>query len=347
MSFTRRRLARGLCFAVILCFGICMIAGDAVLADTNLVNKQSWVVDGTDDTNANAANISMSVNGHAMGSFSKLMLSYDVGGSGVVAVCTMTEIGEIRMALPPPGEFGGSFFLTSYWDCNAGFVPGMTITDLDIREKGGKKGLLEFKGKISNLVSMASKGFTMTFLPPQTDAFRAELSYSLFATTDFCVDQATHTNSDDFQVARMTSNYISPDVQQNDETRFVKIIRKACFVYGCVTKTKTYCTNVVNQDEFLINDPPRLGGGTVWLAHTQPLPQETPSLLLRLNSPGHSRTRPQGLVTASADPTAQNVSFWADWIDAQASYRNKRRIGKFKYTLEVDSPKQLSCDVQD
>src|ERR1017187_5785799 len=135
MSFTRRRLARGLCFAVILWFGICMIAGDAVLADTNLVNKQSDLVDGTDDTNANAANISMSVNGHAMGSFSKLMLSYDVGGSGVVAVCTMTGAGEIRMALPPPGEFGGSFFLTSYWDCNAGFVPGMTITDLDRSEE--------------------------------------------------------------------------------------------------------------------------------------------------------------------------------------------------------------------
>ena len=323
-----------------------MVAGREVLADTNLVDKASWVVDGTDDTNANAASIAMSVNGHATGSFSKLVLSYDVGGSGVVTVCTITGAGEIRMALPPPGQFGGSFFLTSYWDCNAGFIPGMTITDLDIREKGGKKGLLEFKGKISNLVSMASKDFTMTLLPPQTDSFRAELKYSLFATTDFCVDQATHTNSDDFQVARMTSNYVSPDVQQNDETRFVKIISKTCFFYGCVTKTKTFCTNLVNQDEFVIEDPPRLGGGTVWLVHTQPLPQATPSLLVRFSSPGKSRLRPQGLVAASVDPNTPNVAFWADWIDAQASYRNKKRVGKFKYTLEVDSPKALSCDFQ-
>ena len=323
-----------------------MVAGREVRADTNLVDKESWVVDGTDDTNANAASITMSVNGHAMGSFSKLLVSSDVGGSGVVAVCTITGAGEIRMALPPPGEFGGSFFLTSYWDCNAGFIPGMTITDLDIREKGGKKALLEFKGKISNLVSMAAKDFTMTLLPPQTDSFRAELKYSLFATSDFCVDQATHTNSDDFQVARMASNYVSPSIQQNDDTRFVKIISKTCFFYGCITKTKTFCTNLVNQDEFVINDPPRLGGGTVWLVHTQPLPQATPSLLLRFSSPGKSRLRPQGLVTSSADPSAQNVSFWGDWIDAKASYRNKKRVGKFRYTLEVDSPQALSCDFQ-
>ena len=324
-----------------------MVVSPNALADTNLVDKLSWVVDGSDDTGPNATNIAISVQGHAVGSFSKLVISYNVGGTGVVTVCTITGAGEIRLALPPPGQFGGSFFLTSYWDCDAGFVPTMTITELDIREKGGKKGLLEFKGKISNLVSMAAKDFTMTLLPPQLDTFRAELKYSLHAISDFCIDQTTHTNQDDFQVARMAANFVDSGTQQNDEVRFVKITSKTCFFYGCITKTKTYCTNLVNQDGFVIDRPPRLGGGTVWLLHTQALPQETPTLVGRFSSPSRGRLRPQGYVTASADPNAQNVDFWVNWIDAKASYRNKKRIGKFSYTLEVDSPKALSCDVQD
>ena len=347
MPFINRRLTRGFRFAAVIFLGLGMVASHRVLADTNLLTKADWVVDGTDDTGTNAASINMSVNGNAMGAFSELAVSFNVGGTGIVKVCTITGAGEIRLALPPPGQFGGSFYTTGYWDCEAGFIPTMTITELNIREKGGKKELLEFKGKISNLVSMAAKDFTMTLLPPQTNSFRAELSYSLYAISDFCIDQTNHTNKDDFQVARMAANFVDTGTQQNDEVRFVKITSKTCFYYGCITKTKTYCTNLVNQGGFVIDNPPRLGGGTVWLLHTQPLPQETPTLIGRFSSPSRGRLRPQGYVTASADPSVQNVGFWVDWIDAKASYRNKKRIGKFCYTLEVDSPRALSCDVED
>ncbi len=347
MSFIDRRLTRGFRFAAVIFLGLGMVASRKALADINLLTKGDWVVDGTDDTGTNPASINMSVNGDAVGAFSELAVSFNVGGTGVVTVCTIKGNGEIRLALPPPGQFGGSFYTTGYWDCDAGFIPTMTITELNIRGKGGKKQLLEFKGKISNLVSMAAKDFTMTLLPPQSDTFRAELKYSLYAISDFCIDQTNHTNKDDFQVARMAANFVDSGVQQNDEVRFMKVTSKTCFFYGCVSTKKSFCTNLVNQSGFVIDTPPRLGGGTVWLLHTQPLPQETPTLIARFSAPSAGRLRPQGYVTASADPSAQNVEFWADWIDVKASYRNKKRVGKFRYTLEVDSPQALSCDVQD
>lgn len=90
MSFIGR-LSRGIHYAAVMfCLGIGMIISGTALADTNLVNKQSWVIDGSDDTGANPTNIAVSVQGQAMGSFSELVVSYDVGGTGVVTVCKIT-----------------------------------------------------------------------------------------------------------------------------------------------------------------------------------------------------------------------------------------------------------------
>jgi hypothetical protein len=152
-----------------LFFGICAIAAQSAFADTNLVNNGFWVIDGTDDTGPNPTNITLSVNGHPVGSFSELVLFYNVGGSGVVAVCTIKGSGGIRLSLPPPGVFGGTFYTTSYEDCNEGLVPPMSILQLDIRTRPGKRGDAQLKGKISNFTSMEAKDFTMKFSPPDTD----------------------------------------------------------------------------------------------------------------------------------------------------------------------------------
>src|SRR6266853_136568 len=159
---------RCLCYTVLL--GICAIMCESAMADTNLVDNGFWVIDGTDDTGTNPTNITLSVDGHPVSSFSELILSYNVGGSGVVTVCTIKGSGGIRLSLPPPGEFGGTFFTTGYQDCDEGLIPTMSITDLDIRAKKGKNGDVQFKGKISNFTSMEAKDFTMTFSPPDVDS---------------------------------------------------------------------------------------------------------------------------------------------------------------------------------
>jgi hypothetical protein len=289
----------------------------------------------------------MLVNGRAAGSFSELLISYDVGDTGVVAVATIKGTGEISMALPPPGVFGGSFFTTGYWDCNAGFIPSVSITELDVRERGGRVKELYLRGKASNFVSMSARDFTMTIYPPTLDSFRANVSYTLIATTNFCVDQVTHTNQDDFEVVRMASNYVSTNVNENDETRYIKQTAHDCYVYFCTTRTKAFCNTLTNADGFVIDDPPRLGQSTVNFVHTQDLSAETPTLTVHLISPPSGRIMPQCYLTPSTDPTAQNVNFWGNWINARPEYRNRQRVGRFSYTLEVDSPRAMACDFTD
>ena len=347
MFYTHRHLQKSFHFAAIILLGIGAVASRQAFADTNLVDKDAWVIDGTDDTGPTPGNITMSVKGQAAGAFSELAISYDVVGTGVVTVCTIKGSGEIRLSLPPPGEFGGSFFTTGYWDCDEGFVPTMSITELDIRFKGGKHKRVQLKGKISNGTSMAAKDFTMTLYPPQSDSMRADVRYKLIATRDFCVDQTTHTNQDDFPGVRMAANFLSASEQDNDQARYIKTVGKDCFFVGCITRKKSFCNDLVNEDGFIItNTPPRLGNSTIWLVHTQPSPRNTPTLRVKFRSPVRGRFRPQGFVTASADPTEQNVSFWGNWIDAKPQYRDRHKVGKFYYTLEVIPAEALTCDVE-
>ena len=145
---------------VVALLGIGALTGRAAFADTNVVSEKSWVIDGTDDLATNASSMTVSLKGHAVGAFTELAFSYNIEGTNVVPVCVIKGSGEIQMALPY-GPFGGSFFLTGYWDCNAGYVPTMAISDLDIRLKGGKAPMVLLKGKISNGVSMAAKDFQL------------------------------------------------------------------------------------------------------------------------------------------------------------------------------------------
>ena len=347
MSHTHRHLRKGLHFAVIFGLGICAVAGRQAFADTNLVDKDEWVIVGTDDAGPSPSDITMSVKGRPAGAFSELAVSYDVGGTGAVTVATIKGNGEIRFSLPPPGEFGGSFFTTGYWDCDEGFIPTMSITNLDVQLKGGKHARVQFKGRISNGTSMAAKDFTLVLFPPKSDSVRADVRYKLVATRDFCIDQTAHTNSADFPAVRLAANFLSASEQENDQTRYVKVVSKTCFFFGCITRKKTFCNDLVDQDGFIItNTPPRLGNNSIWLVHTQPSPRNTPTLRARFLTPAPGRFRPQGSVVASSDPTQQNVSFWANWIDAKAQYRNKHRIGNFHYLVEVAPPDALPCDVE-
>ena len=333
---------RGFGFAVLL--GMGAVLNQAALADTNLVDNGTWVVDGTDDTGPNPTNITLTVNGDAVGPFSELAFSYNVGGSGVVAVCTITGSGAIRLSLPPPGLFGGTFYLATYEDCDLGLLPPMAITELEIRTKKGKKDSLEMKGKLSNFSSMESKDFELTFDTPDVDSVSAEVQYSLTATRDICISQTNHDAADDFHAVSMAANYISPSVQENDLARFIRITNKTCFFYGCVITKKSLCESLVNTNGYLVNAPRVLGNPNIILAHTQPVPTNTPTLMVAFRQPSRGVIKTQGFVNETVDPADQNVVVWGDWVKAKDEYKNKRKIGKFRYTLSVSPPQTFSCD---
>ena len=344
MSFVSLGSYRSLCLAAVILLGFCTIAERNTFADTNLVDNGFWVIDGTDDTGPNPTNITLSVDGHPVSSFSELILSYNVGGSGVVAVCTIKGSGAIRLSLPPPGVFGGTFFTTGYEDCDEGLIPTMSIVELDIRTRNGKHGIAQLKGRISNFTSMEAKDFTMKFSPPDSDSTSVDVSYSLFATRDVCINQTNHALADDFHAVGMAANYLSPDVHENDLARYVRITSKTCFFYGCVVHKKSLCETLVNTNGFLIGVPRVLGNTTLLLVHTQPVPQNTPTLIVQFHSPSRGVIKPQGFVNESADPMEQNISLWGDWVTARAQYRDRRRIGRFRYTLSVVPPRVYSCD---
>jgi hypothetical protein len=341
MNRSFRSFCRG---GVIALVGIGALTGRATVADTILVNQKFWVVDGTDDSATNASSITVTVDGQAMGAFTELAFSYNIDGTNVVPVGVVKGSGEIQMAVPY-GPFGGSFFLTGYWDCDAGYVPTMTIGNLDIRLKGGKTPVVEMKGQISNQVSMSAKDFELIMLVPKPQLMEAELSYTLTATTNFCIDEIVHTNQDNFQVVRMASNYLSPETNENDVARFVKVTSHMCELEFCQTTRKSFCYALTNADSLVItNKPPGLGGNTIWLMNNGLANSTAPTLAVKFMNPSSGQLRPQGLESASSDPTAENVSFWGNWRDVNGTYRAKKKVTKVRYMLEVSTPEALSCD---
>jgi hypothetical protein len=192
---------------------------------------------------------------------------------------------------------------------------------------------------------MAAKDFELKVLVPKARLMEAELSYTLTATTNFCVDKFTHTNDDNFEVARMASNYLSPDVNENDGARFVKVTSHFCVLEFCFTTKKSFCYALADEDRLLItNKPPKLGGNTIWLMNNGNSPTNTPTLAVKFMSPSSGQLRPQGLESATVDPTAENVSYWGNWAEVKGMYRAKKKVAKVRYMLEVSTPGTLSCD---
>jgi hypothetical protein len=211
--------------------------------------------------------------------------------------------------------------------------------------KGGKAPALVLKGKISNGVSMAAKDFELMMLVPQPQLMEAELSYTLTATTNFCVDDIIHTNRDNFELARMASNYLSPETNEDDIVRFVKVTSHTCVLEYCETTRKSFCYALTDEDRFVItNGTPGLGGNTIWLMNDGTVNTNSPTLAIKFMSPGLGVIKPQAVVNASSDPTAENVSYWGNWRSVKETYRAKKKVTKVRYMLEVGSPGTLSCD---
>ena len=106
---------------------------------------------------------------------------------------------------------------------------------------------------------MYAKDFELTMLVPQPQLMEAEVSYTLTATTDFCVDEIVHTNQDNFQVVGMASNYLSPEMNESDKARIVVVTSHTCELEFCQTVRKSFCYALANEDRSVITNGCGLG----------------------------------------------------------------------------------------
>jgi len=326
-----------------------LLAGAAsALADTNLFNDGTWLIDGVTTPGTNARSINIVVDKQLVGEFSELKFYYDAGNGSFAQVFSIQGNGTWQPALPSPGEAGGVFRLASYWDCDQGFVGPMAVTELGWKTKAGKKGRLELTGKLSNSNSLAADKMKVTFLPVKTDQLRVDLDFQLRATRNFCVDLTRQEEQDQFRAVTMHSNFTSTNGYANDLVRFIKIKSKDCAgIYGCLTKKESFCIPLSSAPAgYLVNSPRRLGESRMLLAHTTTAPRNTPSLAVQYTKPGQGRIKPQGFITPANDPSLENVEYWGNWVDVKSEYKARRQIGRFRVTLEATAPKLFNCDTE-
>ena len=169
---------------------------DPAVADTPLYDNGRWAVVGASDPGPDPSNIAVSIDGVAAGNFSELKLYFGFTGAGFPQVFSITGRGEMRASLPPPGEFGGSFWLTRYWDCAIGLVPSLVITQLNLVVDTKNPQGLNFQGAVSNLTSFGASDFRLRFPAPSFNEVMVEVNYTLVATRDFCVDSSRQSLED-------------------------------------------------------------------------------------------------------------------------------------------------------
>ena len=313
-------------------------------ADTNLFDNGTWFVEGATDTGSNPSDITVTMNGATVGLFSELNLYFNVPNVGIVQVFAIKGNGTLQPSLPPPGEAGGAFQMASYWDCEQGLISSVLIQEIELPSKGNNKGVLQMRGRLSNLVSMQADDLKLKFYSVKTDSVRVQVSFQLKATRDFCIDQSKHDTEDEFRLVTMLSNYLSAETNKNNRARYVKITEKICSGVGCTTKKRSVCADLVNENGYIIGTSRRLGTPDLFLMHTTPQPRNTPTLIVSFRAPRKSSIKPQGYVTASNDPTTQNVSFWGDWADVKRQYKADHKIGRFRFTLAVEPPQERNCE---
>jgi hypothetical protein len=314
------------------------------LADTNLFNDGTWIVDGATDPGPNPSDINIVTNGLPAGAFSELKFSYNIDGANFVRVFSIKGNGLLQPTLPPPGEAGGAFTIGSYWDCDQGFVGPMAVTEIALGGKPRGKRRLELRGKLSNINSMRADDLVLLFLPVETNSVRVDVHYKLRATRDFCVDRTDDDVQDEFRAVTMLANYLSAETNDNDLVRYQKVVDKFCVGSSCTVKKHSYCVALTNATGFIINNPRPLAEKTASLFHTQTAPRNTPSLHVSFRSPAKRQIKLQGSVVQSADPSDQNVQLWGNWVDVKRHYNGGQKIGNFRFTLKAEAPRSPNCD---
>jgi len=329
------------------CLGACaawlVALADPAVADTDLFDNGRWAVVGATDPGPDPRDIAVAINGVPAGNFSELKLYFGFTGAGFPQVFSITGRGALRASLPPPGEFGGSFWLTRYWDCAIGLVPSLVITELNLRVEPNSPQVLIFEGAVSNLTSFGASDFRLKFPSPGFNEVKVEVSYTLVATRDFCVDSSRQSLEEGFQVARMTSSFIDSDEKMNDLIRYDTRLA-ACNGWGCYGTNGSVCGSLHNEDSELVCFDDKLTDPGLMLVHQSPYPRSTPTLKINFDQPKHKKLNPQGMSFFSDDPDVDNVDFWANWRAAKNAYKAGKKLGKFQFTMKVIPPDTVSCN---
>ncbi|MEI6084157.1 MAG: hypothetical protein WCS70_07640 [Verrucomicrobiota bacterium] len=312
-------------------------------ADPTLFNNGTWSVQGTTDLATNAGPIAVSVGGVPVGNFTELKIFRAFTGVGTPQIFSVKGRGAIQAVVPPPGVFGGTFYLSGYWDCAVGYVPTMAITQLEISDADNGTTLV-LKGSASNLTSMQTSDFKLKFPNNQAnDSVRVEVSYTLYATRDICVDKSQQDQSRTFSTARIAANYITGSVNENDFLRYFTVTDQRCDCCSCYNVTGPVCGGLDNWDNYLVCFKDRLTDPRIFLVHQDNTPRNTPTLVMHFENPNPHNVRPQGFAFLTADPTKQNVDVWGNWQKVKDSYKAGRRVGKFRYTLQAAAPTFYNC----
>ena len=328
---------------LLIFLGSCLIAL-AARADTTLFNNGVWIIQGATDPATNAVGIVVTVGGIPAGTFSELKISHAFTGAGFPQIFSVKGTGEFQPVLPPPGVPGGSFFLTEYWDCGTGFVPGLFITQLDLDPNTTGSQALNFTGRVTNQNSMQGDDLKLRFYDPSVSSVSVGVSYSLTATRDFCIDQSRQAQRQGFPAARMRTNFINGNINQNDLLRYITVAYKQCDCCSCWKINGSVCGPLNNLDLYLVCFQDNLRDPRLWFVHQSPLPDYTPTLITRFKKPSPKNIQPQGFGASTTSPAVENVGLWGNWKSVKQSYTTGQKVGKFNFNFQAIPPGTYNCD---
>jgi hypothetical protein len=313
-------------------------------ADSVIYNDGVWIVNGV-DAGTNLTHIAVSVGDQPAGNFSELTIQRSYAG-GLPLIYSIRADGALRPAVPPTGALGGSFYLTSYWDCYLGQQPDVRITSLNIQPNSKNFNYLKFNGAVSNGSTLQATDFNMKLSLPNSSTVRLDVKYTLYAMFNICIDPNRQETGEGFQVARMASNYISSQVKDNDGASVKGFVGPICDCCSCWYNKGGVCANFVNADGYVY---PYF----VWMAKTQALmlhslagPRNTPALRVGLKNPSRKNCGVQGYTVFTSDPTEDNVNLWVNWQTANPSYGAGQKVRAVRLTLDALLPQPaVSCDI--
>ena len=314
------------------------------LADTEIYNDGTWIVDGIQSADPGATNINVTVAGELVGSFAELKISRLIDGF-FQQVFLIEGRGGLSPAVPPAGAFGGKFHLTGYWDCYAGERLDVRITTLNIQPNTKKTKALYFNGALDNGTSLQATDLFMKLFLPNNDTVRMDVRYTLYATSALCVDQYRQQYGEGFQAARIAANYISDNVKDNDAARIKTVLGQSCGCCGCNRVTGFVCASFFNGTGYIYPFPSVMSDSGLWMLHGIPGPRNTPMLKIEVKQPPRSKCSAQGYIVTTLDPTEDNADLWINWDRANSQYAPGQKLRKFRFRLLGLLPEAKSCDI--
>lgn len=292
---------------------------DAVTSEVTLVEARGWKLIGVPGT----PGMQVSVNSSDKGTFGELKVLATVRGL-TNQVWSFKPDSSFRPALPD-GAFGATTYPTpTLWTLEQGFVQNMTIRTVDIRFDLSNPTRVQLRGSADNVILDSS--YLITLYRPAV-GLTAKVYYTLTAHSNFTIDQSHQTLHEAFRIGRVASNFVSFLSHDSDYVRVVNAQRQLIRL------------SLFNQTGFILPAPSRLGGRYALLGHSSRSPRPTPSIALVPITPPAKTLTPQGFVTKTSDPNADNVDFWLNAERIRSFYSAGQRVGTFSYYIQALPPR--------